>query len=178
MPRWKQRLRREMVRYAISFVYLAVFFGAFTWYRRAVLAEYGIPYFKYGAAIVEALVMAKVLWLAELIGLVREETEEKPLILPTLRKAFVFTIFVALFSMVESMARGAFTGVGARAALADELANHKFELIAQCIVTFCAFIPFFAFRELTREMGEGKLWTLFFKHRPEPSEFGMPGAPA
>src|SRR6476620_1753326 len=83
--RWKQRLKQEMIRYAFNVVYLAVFFGAFTWYRRAILAEYGIFYLKYGAAIVEALILAKVLWLAELIGLVREKSEDKPLLYPTLQ---------------------------------------------------------------------------------------------
>jgi hypothetical protein len=166
-----------MIRYAFNVLYLAVFFGAFTWYRRAVLAEYGIEYFKYGAAIVEALVLAKVLWLAELIGLVREEAQDKPLLYPTLQKAFVFTLFAAVFSLVESMVRGAIQGVGAMGGLSEELGKHKFELFAQCIVTFCAFIPFFAFRELARELGEGKLWKLFLKHREEPTEFGMPGAP-
>jgi hypothetical protein len=167
-----------MIRYAFNVVYLAVFFGAFTWYRRAILAEYGIFYLKYGAAIVEALILAKVLWLAELIGLVREKPEDKPLLYPTLQKAFVFTIFAALFSMVESMVRGTIQGIGAKGGLSELLGEHKFELLAQCIVTFCAFIPFFAFRELTRELGEGKLWQLFFKRREETSEFGMPGTPA
>jgi hypothetical protein len=41
------------------FIYLAIFFGVFTWYRRFVLAEYRITYLHYGTAIIEALILAK-----------------------------------------------------------------------------------------------------------------------
>lgn len=177
MPRWKQKLVHEFIRYFISVLYLAFFFGSFTWYRRAVLAQYGISYYNYGVAFVEALVLAKVVWLGEIIGIVREP-EDKPLLYPTLKKAFVFTIFVALFSVVEGMVRGMIRGVGAGHGLYEEVVVHKFELLAKCVITFCAFIPFFAFREIAREIGEVRLWKLFFKRKEEPSEFGMPGAPA
>jgi hypothetical protein len=34
-------------------------------------------------------------------------------------------------------------------------------------VIFVAFVPFFAFRELGRVLGEGKIWALFFRRRAE-----------
>jgi hypothetical protein len=99
LPRWKQRFLREMVRYFISVFYLAAFFGAFAWYRRFILASYQINYFNYGIAIIEALVLAKVVWLGELLHIVRER-EDKPLIVPTIKKAFIFTIFVGIFEVI------------------------------------------------------------------------------
>ena len=39
VARLKQKFIREMVDYWLNVVYLTVFFGLFTWYRRLVLAE-------------------------------------------------------------------------------------------------------------------------------------------
>src|SRR5262245_34380390 len=41
----------------------------------------------------------------------------------------------------------------------------KYELLARCLITFVAFIPFFAFKELERILGEDKMRTLFFRGR-------------
>jgi hypothetical protein len=35
------------------------------------------------------------------------------------------------------------------------------------LIVFVAFIPFFAFKELGRVLGEDKIWTLFFRKRAE-----------
>lgn len=177
LPRWKQRFLRELIRYFINVLYLAAFFGAFAWYRRFVLAAYKISYLNYGVAIIEALVLAKVVWIGEVLHIVRDR-EDKPLIIPTLKKALVFTIFVGIFEVIEHMIGGIIAGTGAKAGVLKLINEGRFEWLARCIVVFFAFIPFFAFRELAREMGEGKLWKLFFKQKEEPSEYGMPGAPA
>src|SRR3954469_13925529 len=88
LPRWKQRFLREMIRYFISVLYLAAFFGAFAWYRRFVVAAYKINYFNYGVALIEALILAKVIWIGEVLHIVRDR-EDKPLIYPTIKKAVV-----------------------------------------------------------------------------------------
>lgn len=177
LPRWKQKFLREMIGYFINVIYLAVFFAAFAWYRRFILAAYKIEYYDYGVAIIEALILAKVVWIGEILHIVRDR-EDKPLIYPTIKKAFIFTIFVGIFDVFEHMIGGAIRGIGVKAALAKLVSEGKYEWFSRCIVVFCAFIPFFAFRELARQMGEGKLWKLFFKHPEQPTEFGMPGAAA
>ena len=159
----KQRIAHEVLQYWINFVYLAVFFGAFAWYRRFILAEYHISYFHYGAALVEALIMAKVILVGDALGL-SHGFEDKPLIYPTLRKAVVFTLFVGLFAIVEHVIMGLLHGKGVMGGLSELWSEGRDELIARCLVTFFAFIPFFAFRELELVLGEGKLHSLFF-HR-------------
>lgn len=170
-PPWKKKIIRELVRYWINFMYLAVFFGAFAWYRRFVLDEYRISYFNYGAAVLEALVLAKVIWIGELLGLGRRH-EDKPLIYPTIHKALVFSLFVGLFAIIEHMLGGIIHGIGVAGGLAKLWNEGKYELLARCLVTFFAFIPFFAFRELARVMGEGKLRILFFRKREPADELG------
>jgi hypothetical protein len=160
---WKHRLAHELVRYWTNFVYLAIFFGVFAWYRRFVLAEYRINYVHYGTAIIEALILAKVILIGEALGLNRRSQNE-PLIYPTLRKAIGFSLFVGVFAIVEHIVEGLIHGNGVAGGLAALWSEGKDEILARCLVTFCAFIPFFAFRELAMKMGEGKLRALFF-HR-------------
>ena len=161
---WKQRLVRELIDYWVTFLYLAVFFGTYTWYRRLVLAEYRITYLHYGVALIEALVLAKVILVGRALQIGRE-LEDKPLILSALYKSFVFSLFVGLFGVLEHTLGGLLHGKGVVGGW-DELVHlGKDELLARCLVTFCAFIPFFAIQELGRVLGDTKIQGLLFRRR-------------
>ncbi len=159
---WKHRLAHEMLKYWGNFLYLAFFFGAFTWYRRLILAEYRISYLHYSVAIFEALIMAKVILVGDALRLGRK-FEDRPLILPALHKAVVFSLFVGLFAVLEHTIEGLLHGKGIAAGIHEILHEGKDELLARCLLTFFAFIPFFAFKEIGRVMGEGKLLQMFFR---------------
>jgi hypothetical protein len=90
---WKAKLTAELIDYWIVVLYLACFFGVFTWYRRLILAEYQIGYLHYGVSVVEALVLAKVILIGDVLRLGRG-LDDKPLIVPTLYKAVVFSLWV------------------------------------------------------------------------------------
>jgi hypothetical protein len=163
-PGWKQRASREMLKYWIYFVYLAVFFGAFTWYRRLILAEYHITYLHYGVAVIEAMVMAKVILVGDALRL-GNRFEGKPLIVSALYKTLLFSLFVGAFAIVEHMIAGWLDGRGLIAGFRNVINEGKDELLARCLLTFCSFIPFFAFKELAHVLGNGKLSALFFARR-------------
>ena len=91
--------------------------------------------------------------------------ENRPLIYPTLYKAIVFSCFVGLFAIVEHMVGGVLHGIGVAGGLAKLWNVGKYELLARCLVTFLAFIPFFAFQELGDVLGRGALRGLFFRGR-------------
>src|SRR5689334_13056036 len=114
---WKHRMAQEFVRYWVNVVYLSIFFGVFAWYRRFVLAEYRITYLHYGIAIIEALILAKVILIGDALGLGRRE-ENKPLIYPTVRKAIAFSIFVGIVSVIEHVVEGLVHGKGVAGGLA------------------------------------------------------------
>lgn len=159
----KQRVIREFVNYSINFVYLAFVFGLFAWYRRLILAEYDIKYLKYGVAIIEALILAKVILLGDMLGLGRD-FKNKPLIYPTLYNAIVFSLFVGLFALIEHAVGGLMRGKGVIGGLAELRAEGWYELLARCLITLVLFVPFFAFRELAKALHEeGKLGKLFFR---------------
>jgi hypothetical protein len=163
---WKKRITRELVRYSINATYLAIVFGLFAWYRRLILAEYDIRYLKYGVALIEALVLAKVIWMGDLLGLGGRFFKDKPLIYATLYNSAVFSLFVGVFAVLEHTIGGLLKGEGWLGGLAELRAEGGYELIARCLITFCVFIPFFAFKELGKTFGEeGKLGRLFFRKR-------------
>lgn len=163
---WKQKLAHEFTQYWVNVLYLVFFFGAFTWYRRLVLAEYQISYLHYGAAVIEALILAKVILIGEALGLSRG-TKGKPLIYPVLRKTVVFCVFVGVFAMAEHMVEGVIHGKGLTGGLSTLWSEGRDEILARCLITFFAFIPFFAFRELGELLGEGRLLGLFFRRNAD-----------
>ncbi len=161
----KQKIFHEMAEYWINVVYLTLVFASFTQYRRLVLAAHDILYTNYWVAVIEALVLAKVVMIGDVLHLGRR-LEQKPLIFPTLLKTVVFSVFVGIFTIIEHMIKGLWKGMGLTGGLTDFLGKGEHELLAGCLIVFVAFIPFFAFRELGRALGEeGKIWRLFFRKR-------------
>jgi hypothetical protein len=170
---WKQKLFHEMIEYWINFVYLSIFFGVFTSYRRLIMAEYQIGYQHYGIVLIKALVLAKVIMIGDVLRLGRN-LEDKPLIFPTLYKSAVFSILVAVFNVLEDAIKGLLHGRGLAGGIDELISKGNYELLAGFLVVFFAFVPFFAFKELGRLLGEGKIRDLFFrgKSAPEPDLSG------
>jgi hypothetical protein len=161
---WRGRVRDELVEYGFNVIYLAVVFAAFTVYQRLVLAAHGITYTNYWVALIEALILGKVIMIGGLFHLGRG-LEDKPLIYPTLYKTFVFTIFVAVFKVIEHAIRGLVTGEGIAAGFAAFAEKGFHIVLANSMVVFIALIPFFAVRELGRLFGGAKIGALFFRSR-------------
>ena len=160
---WKQKAGRELAEYWINVAYLFIFFGAFTLYRKLVLANYGISYFHYGYALFKALVLAKIIMIGDYLGLARR-LQDKPLIVTTLYKAIVFAVWVIFFNAVERLVDGLVHGKGLVGGF-NGVGRNLDEMLAGVLVVFFAFIPFFAFKELGRVLGTGKIGRLFFMNR-------------
>ena len=161
---WKEKVLHEVTEYWINVIYLALVFAAFTQYRRLLLAAHDITYTNYWVAVIEALILAKVVMIGDVIRLGRG-LEHKPLIVPTLYKTVVFTLFVEAFTVLEHAIKGLFTGTGFMGGVADFSGKGSHELLASGLVVFVAFIPFFAIKELQRVYGKDELRALFFLRR-------------
>ena len=160
---WKEKIFHEMVEYWINVCYLTLVFAAFTQYRRFLLAAHDITYENYWVAVIEALILAKVIMIGAVLRLGRG-LEGKPLIYPTLYKTVVFTLFVGVFTALEYAVKGLWTGTGFMGGIADFFGKGH-ELLANSLVVFVAFIPFFGVKELGRVLGEEKIRALFFRRR-------------
>jgi hypothetical protein len=132
------------------FLYLAFFFCAVVTYSAVLLGRFHVSYFGYGSALINALVIAKVILIGEYARLGKRQ-EARPLAVSALYKAFLFTLLVFAFHVVEEVIKQLVHG--------DTIASafHGIRLdifICRSLVVFCTFIPLFAFRELQRVLGE------------------------
>jgi hypothetical protein len=164
---WKQKLFHELVEYWINFAYLALVFAAITQYRRFLLASYDITYTNYWFAVIKALILAKVIMIGAVLRLGRG-FEPKPLIYPTLYKTAIFTLFVGIFHVLENAIKVLWKGTGLTGDFVQLLGNNPDEFLANALVVFVAFIPFFGVKELGRVLGEEKIRNLFFRRRADP----------
>ncbi len=162
----KEKIFHEMIEYWINVCYLTLVFAAFTQYRRFILAAHDITYTNYWFAVIEALILAKVIMVGDVLRLGRG-LEQKPLIYPTLYKTLVFTVFVALFTLGEHAIKGLWKGMGVMGGLDEFIGKGHHELLANSLVVFVAFIPFFGVKELGRVLGEEKIRALFFRRRTD-----------
>ena len=162
----KQKARHELVEYALNVVYLTIVFAAFTIYRRLILASYEIVYTDYGVALIEALILGKVIMIGGLFRLGRS-LEDKPLIYSSLYKTAVFSLFCAAFTVAEHTVAGLWKGEGLAAGLHHIADKGGHEVLANTLMLFVSLFPFFAFKELGRVAGRDRLTDIFFLRRPD-----------
>jgi hypothetical protein len=159
----------ELKVFWIVALYLAVFLGAFTSYRRLVLAELGVTYFHYGVALIEALIIAKVILIGKAFGVGRR-FEGGVLIVSVIFKSVTFGVFVFLFGILEHVVEGLFHREDWASIWHGLIAVGMNEILARMIVMIIAFLPFFAFWEIGRVLGPGKLRVLLFSRQVTPGE--------
>lgn len=161
----KEKFIREVEQVLAIFLYLALFFCAFTTYRLLVEKELGLTYFHYGFALIKALVLTKVILLGQHARL-SNLFDDSPLIVSTLYKVILFSIFALAFEFLEHVIGRLLHGKDLPGALIGIMSAGRDELLARTLMVLSAFVPFFAFSETARVLGEGRLSELFFQKRP------------
>lgn len=164
----KEKAIHELKEYLMIFLFLAMFFCTFTAFRRIVLRDAGISYYHYGFALIQALVLAKVILIGQYAKLGRI-FDDRPLIIPTLYKVVVFSMLTIAFALLEKLIEGWIHGKDLSGIWQQILSADWNLLLGKALVVLCAFIPFFAVTEIGRVLGENKLEEMFF-HRSSASK--------
>jgi hypothetical protein len=144
-------------------LYLWVILGLFAVYRSVILTQ-GMSMLEKGFVVINALVLGKVMLIAKELRL-GEIAHDAPLIYPTLLKSALFSVVLALFKILEEAARGLFHGRSFQQSIADIGGGTWQGILCVAGLLFVLLIPFFAFTELQRVLGDGKLQELFFRTR-------------
>jgi hypothetical protein len=160
----KEKAIEEFKVFWIVALFLAVVFCTFTLYRRLILREVGVSYFHYGAGVVQALIIAKIILIGQAFGL-GKRFEEGPLIIAAVFKAVLYGVLVAIFAVLEHLIDGLIHGKDAAMVWQELLGLGKDEILARTLMVIVTFVPFFAFWETGRVLGEGKLLAMFFRRR-------------
>jgi hypothetical protein len=154
---------RELI---IVVLYLTFFFCTLTTYSMVLHKTYDSAMANYGEALFKALVIGKIILIGEALR-VGKKFESQPLLPFSAVKAFVYTLIVFAFHIVELLVVSLFQNKG----LDSAFHNVRFDdLLARSFVVFSTFIPFFAFRELGRRLGEDKFKSLVFSRWETPGD--------
>jgi hypothetical protein len=159
---WKQKLLAEFTEYWINVAYMAIIFSAIIFYRRLVLAHYDIYLDDYFSGVFKALVIAKVVMIGAFLRISRR-FEQKPLFVPVIYKAILFTLWVMLFDIFEIYIREFIHSPVFSEAFIGLKVHVNTVWLGGALLIFFIFIPFFALKEMVRVMGNEKIKNLFFR---------------
>jgi hypothetical protein len=158
----KSKVVHEVKQLVFMFLYLFVWFGLFTIHESIVLEQHHIGFTPYGFAAVNALILAKVMLVAEDLHL-GHRFEDRPLIYPVLLKSLLFAIVFICFHVVEHVIVGLWSGKAVLQSMPGFGGGGIDGLIMVGVLMSVALIPFFAFTEISRVFGPAALQTLIFK---------------
>ncbi len=162
----KERAAHEVKRLAAIFVYLFVLLGLFQIHEYIVLARHQLPYERWGFAFINAWVLAKVMLVAEDLHLGRR-LEDRPLIYTVLFKSILFAgVFIGVL-IVEHVIVGVWRGMTIAESIPSIGGGGVIGMAAVAFMTSVALIPYFAFKEVGRAIGEKELRGLILARRPK-----------
>jgi hypothetical protein len=159
----KARALHEVARFATMFAYLWAMFVLFQIHQYVVLAQHQIPFTQFGVGLVNALVLAKVMLVADDLRLGEwRGGRRRPLIYPVLLKSIVFAIVFIVFDIIEKMLIGVLHGKAVADSVETFGGGGILGAILVATIIAVALVPFFAFVELSRLMDPGELSRIFF----------------
>ncbi|MBA1156828.1 hypothetical protein [Microvirga mediterraneensis] len=159
----RQKTVGGLKRFGVIFLYFWGLLAISSLHKSLILEESGLPY-RQSFAVVNALVLAKILFVAEELK-VGERYEREPLIYAMVFKAAIYSVLLAACEIFESLAIGYFRGRALAECLADVGGGTPFGILTTTLLLFVALLPFFGFRELCAVVGEPELHRLLFVKR-------------
>ena len=164
--RAKEWAVEEIKKFLLIAVYLWILLTLFVLQETLILARANIDqnFTPFGFAIINALILAKVVLIAEDLHFA-QRLDDWPLIYPTLYKSVAFGILCIAFYILEEVLVGLWQGKVVAESL-PPIARQGIKGIVLAATTLTVeFIPLFAVRELGRVLGGRQLRTLFFARR-------------
>jgi hypothetical protein len=163
-PTLKQKVYRETKGFLVIALYLWAVLAICLLYKSVILKEHYFDIVAHGFALINALVLAKVLFVARALHL-GDQFDDAPLIYPTLVKSGLFSLVLMSFKILEEVLVGLYHKQSFQRTIAD-LGGGTFKgILMLTLLLFVVLIPFFGFTELQRVLGAGKLRQLLFGPR-------------
>ena len=157
----KARAAHEVRRFFVMFVYLWLILGFYVLSERIALAQRGTTIPAQGFALINALILAKVMLIVEDLDLGRW-VRRRPLIYPILFEALLLSLLFIVFHIVERVIAGVIAGRSIAQSVPAIGGGGVVGLVCVAVMLFVALIPFFAFKHVARELGPGRLNAILF----------------
>jgi hypothetical protein len=161
----KHVLAEEFRSYMLSFFYFWVLLGTFTVHQDIALREHDISFAPHGWALVNALVLAKVMVVVEKLRL-GSRIVPHPLIYPIVIEAFILALLFIGVHVLEHVVAGLVAGERAAASIPLIGGGGFIGLCLAALSVFIALIPFCGFRQLSIALGPGRMRSLLFSPPP------------
>jgi hypothetical protein len=145
------------------FLYLWVLLGLFAIHKSIVLNEEDLFYHQ-GFVVFNAFLLAKVVLTADIFH-TADNLNDKPLIYPIVFKSIVFSTILILFYLAEEILLGMWHGKSFVESI-PAIGNRGLKgILTVGIIMAFVLMPFFALREIGRDIGGDRLYELFFVRR-------------
>lgn len=158
----RERAVEEAKRFLAMFVYIWMWAVLFEVHQWVVLREVGgVAAITLGFAFFNALVLAKVMLIAEDLKLSRWLRPE-PLIFPILGEGLIFSVVFIVFHVVEHVVIGFFKGETVAASVPVIGGGGIAGLLSVAVIYFVALVPYFGFRHVSEVLGKGHMKAILF----------------
>lgn len=161
----KKKIIHEARLFFIYTLFLFILFSIFNTYERLLIQNYDVDsQIKYGYGLVEAIILAKVILIGQAMEL-GKKYHDHALIVPIIYKTIIFSLLLFALAVIEHIVLGLWSG-NSIAQIYEVVLHKKMNLIlAKCFILIIIFVQFFTMTELSRALGEKKLFNLFFKRK-------------
>ena len=169
------RIYHQVIQFLLIAIYLFVVFAVLAIHEEVVAAKNGIAYHFYGFAAINAIILGKVMLVAEDVNFANRFfrnilARNGPLAYVMVFKSVAFTILLLVFDIVEEVVVGAFKGKTVAESFPDIGGGGLRGIFLMLIIISILLIPFFAYREIGQAIGERELHSLIFtRGRSQPA---------
>ena len=163
-PGWKKRALDELRKLSITVLYIWVLLSVFTLHREIILANYHINYSaKFGFAFINAVILAKFMWLGEILH-AEKKAAGKALLYSMLWNSALFTVILMVCHLLEEALVKVWHGQSFAASFSETVA-HPRAVFATMLLMFVVLIPFFFAKGLIEILGKDEIKRLLSKAR-------------
>lgn len=160
----KERAIEEFRHFVVLFLYLWLLFGLFALDETVVARQHSLSFLPHGFALINALVLAKVMLVTEGLDLARW-LRARPAAWTILYESALCSVLFICFHIIEEMAIGLFRGTGIAAGVPSIGGGGLPGLLVVALILFVSLLPFFAFKNVTRAIGARRMKEILF-HSP------------
>ena len=165
-PGWKKRALDELRNLSITVMYIWLLLSVFTLHREIILANYHINYSaKFGFAFINAVILAKFMWLGEILH-AGKKAAGKSLLYSTLWNSALFAVILMFCHVLEEALVKVWHGQSFTASLSETVADPR-AIFATMLLMFVVLMPFFFAKGLIAILGKDEIKKLLLRARPK-----------
>jgi hypothetical protein len=161
-PGWKKRALDELRKLSIAVIYIWVLLSVFALHREIILRSYHLNYSaKFGFAFVNAVILAKFMWLGEVLH-AGKKAAGKVLLHSTLWNAALFAVILTVCHLLEETLVKVWHGDSFAASFSEAIADPR-DIFATMLLVFVVLLPFFFAKGLIEILGKDEIKRLLLR---------------